>query len=109
MNAYQFYTETYHFTDPKLINVLVENSEKRHYKKGDVIIRIGEKQNDICFMESGIYRGFILDYHGNERTDCFGTNCGKIAMGFEQIVPNTISQITFEMLAEGDFPVFLSR
>ncbi len=103
MDAYRFCREILHFTDPALINALAVNSEKRHYKKGDMIVRIGEKQKDICFMESGISRGYLLDFHGHELTDCFGTRSGEAASGMGLIEPDMVSGMAFEILEEGDF------
>ncbi len=103
MDAYQFYAEILHFSDPALIHDLAENSKKRHYKKGDMIIHIGEIQKDIYFMESGLCRGYLLDLHGNELTDCFGTRCGEVALSPGPFTPDMVSGVAFEMLAEGDF------
>ena len=105
MDAYQFYTETFHLTDPVLINTMVKNSEKRHYRKGDLIVHIGEIQKEICFMESGVFRGYMMDYHGNEMTDCFGNRRGEIAgcMFFGPVAQGLVSSVAFEMLVEGDF------
>lgn len=103
MEACRFYEEILHCTDPALIKDLAENSEKRHYTKGDMIVRIGEKQKEICFMETGAFRGYLLAYHGREMTDCFCSNSGDVALAPGPIMPDMVSDLAFEVLEEGDY------
>lgn len=78
-------------------------TESRYLKKGECIIRAGEIQNDIYFMETGILRGYFLDVNGKEVTDCFGFRSGAPAMAFCQMELDVPSPLTIEMLEDGKF------
>lgn len=42
-----------------------------HLKKGEIILRKGERCNKEFFIEKGIVRGFITDENGNEKSTSF--------------------------------------
>ncbi len=60
MDSYEFFTEIMHITEPALLKDLTGCSRKFHCRKDDRIIDIGEIQNEIFFMESGAFRGYLF-------------------------------------------------
>lgn len=103
MDAYQFYTEVYRLRDSDFVDKLVENSEKKHIGKGKLIVRIGETQKNINFMESGAIRGYFLDYSGKELTDCFACRRGEAIISSMKITPGMKSDLAIEVLRDGEF------
>lgn len=67
------------------------------------MVRIGEVQNDVYFLESGIARGYFLDVNGKDVTDCFGFQCGTAAVSFGQLELNASSPMTIEVLEDCRF------
>lgn len=67
------------------------------------MVRIGEVQNEVYFLETGIARGYFLDVNGKDVTDCFGFRCGTAAVSFSQLELNVPSPMSIEMLEEGNF------
>lgn len=89
--------------DKELIQELVSATDTRYLKKGKFVVRVGEVQNDIYFLETGIARGYFLDVNGKDVTDCFGFRCGTAVVSFGQLELNTPSSMTIEMLEDGSF------
>ena len=98
-----FYRNIFHLKDENLIQELVNVTEIRHLKKGEFVVRIGEVQNDVYFLETGIARGYLLDVNGKDVTDCFGFRCGTAAVSFGQLELDVPSSMTIEMLEDGRF------
>ena len=65
-------------------------------------MKVGEIQNDVYFMESGILRGFFIDTNGREQTDCIRYQCGTVAMPWGELM-QVLSSMTIEMLEKGSF------
>ena len=89
--------------DKELIQELVSATDTRYLKKGEFVVHVGEVQNDIYFLETGIARGYFLDVNGKDVTDCFGFRCGTAVVSFGQLELNTPSSMTIEMLEDGSF------
>ena len=66
ITADDFYRNIFHLKDKNLIYELVKATEIRYLKKGEFVVRIGEVQNDVYFLETGIARGYFLDINGKE-------------------------------------------
>ena len=98
-----FYRNVFHLKDENLIQELVSATEIRHLKKGEFVVRIGEVQNDVYFLETGIARGYFLDVNGKDVTDCFAFQCGTAAVSFGQLEVDVPSSMTIEMLEDGRF------
>jgi CRP-like cAMP-binding protein len=49
-------------------DILVSNCEPMHFKKGEVIMKAGEKQGSIYFIDKGIVRNFVLSSEGEVKT-----------------------------------------
>lgn len=58
---------------------MIDVSEVRQLKKGQHLIRQGEKPTHIYFLISGVIRGFFTDTDGNDITDCIVYRCGDPA------------------------------
>lgn len=89
--------------DDELIQKLVAMTEVRNLKKGEFVVRVGEVQNDVYFLISGIARGYFLDMNGKDVTDCFSFKCGSTVVSFGQLELNIPSPMTIEILEEGEF------
>ena len=103
ITAYDFYQSIFCLKDKDLIKELVSATDIRHLKKGEFVVRIGEVQKDVYFLETGIARGYFLDINGKDVTDCFGFRCGTAAVSFGQLELNAPSPMTIEMLEDGNF------
>ena len=64
-------------SDEALIRQAMQVICIRELKKGECLVRQGECLTDLCFLIKGVVRGFLLDYQGNEMTDCFGFKPGQ--------------------------------
>lgn len=102
ITSYEFFHNVYQLQNKEVLQTLDRFSEKRYLKKGDFIVRAGEMQDAVYFMESGILRGFFTDTDGKEQTDCIRYQCGTVAMGSGKLVP-ALSQMSIEMLEGGVF------
>jgi CRP-like cAMP-binding protein len=49
-------------------DILVSNCEPMHFKKGEVIMKAGEKQGSIYFIDKGIVRNYVLSQEGEVKT-----------------------------------------
>ena len=64
---FKLYIAPFGFSD-KDFNVLIEYCEPMHFKKGEVIMKAGEKQGSIYFIDKGIVRNFVLSSEGEVKT-----------------------------------------
>ena len=99
----EFYLNVFGLRDQGLIQEFVKATEIRHLKKGEFVVRIGEVQNDVYILETGIARGFFLDVNGKDITDCFVFQCGSVAIAFNQLELDVPSPMTIEMIEDGNF------
>lgn len=103
MTAYEFYTEVFGLKNEQNIQNLVDVTEYRYLKKGEYLVRVGEVLNDVCFLESGILRGYFIDVNGKEVTDCFCFQSGSPAMTFSKLEENVQSKMTIQMIQPSGF------
>lgn len=103
MNVYEFYRDICCLTNNELIQELAAATSFTHLKKSEFVVRIGEVQNDVYFLISGIARGYFLDLNGREVTDCFNFKCGAPAVPSGQLQIDSLSPMTIEMLEDSDF------
>lgn len=103
MNVYEFFNNIYHINNEKILQEIVKISDVRHLKKGQFVIHVGEKQSDIYFLDSGIFRGFFLDLNGKEITDCICYRRGTVAMSSYRMEPNKPSPMAIEVLEDCRF------
>jgi CRP-like cAMP-binding protein len=64
---FKLYIAPFGFSE-KDFNVLIEYCEPMHFKKGEVIMKAGEKQGSIYFIDKGIVRNFVLSSDGEVKT-----------------------------------------
>ena len=67
--------------DEKLLYELNGISEIRNFSKGEILVRVGDNQEEIFLLIEGIIRGFLNDSEGREFTDCFEFEPGSPAVG----------------------------
>lgn len=103
ITADDFYRNVFHLKDENLIQELVNATEIRYLKKGEFVVRIGEAQNEVYFLETGIARGYFLDVNGKDITDCFGFQCGTAVVSFGQLELNVQSSLSIEVLEDAKF------
>lgn len=103
MTADEFYRNILCLENKKLIYDLISSTEIRHLKKGEFVVHIGEVQNDIYFMESGIARTFFLDTNGKEVTECFSFRCGTAVLSMNRLEQNCPSPMAIEVIEDGFF------
>lgn len=80
MEIMTYLHETLGLPKEVLTKPLLEVTEVRTLKKGELLIRQGEEQSHVTFLVNGILRGFFLDAGGQEVTDCFAFRSGMSAM-----------------------------
>lgn len=102
ITSYEFFTNIYHISDEEVLRIFVNSTVKRHLKKGEFVVKPGEIQKDVYFMEYGILRGYFFDANGRELTDCIRFQCGTAALAAGELNPAP-SPMAIEMLAEGSF------
>lgn len=100
MTAYEFYRNILHITNEELIREFADVTQIKILKKGEFVVHMGEVLNDVCFMETGIARGYFLDANGKEVTDCFSFKCGSAVMPNSQLEMDIPSHIAIEMLED---------
>ena len=75
-----FYQSILQLADEALVDRAVKCSEVKMLKQGDYLIRQGEVPTHMYFLLSGVLRGFLLDLHGKDMTDCIVFRCGDAVM-----------------------------
>lgn len=103
MGVYNFFRDVCMIKDEQLLQELINTAEYKFKKKGNFIVRVGEAQNEVWLMESGIARGYFLNSNGKEVTDCFIFKPGSAAMAISELKPGLHSPLTIEMLEDGYF------
>lgn len=98
MEITELLEEILKISDPQLISQIADISELKKYSKKQILVQEGQPLSHLQFLVSGILRGFFLDIHGRDITDCFGYQPGAVAMSaFALDAP---SPITIETLTE---------
>lgn len=103
MTADEFYRNVFHLENRELIYKLISATEIRYLKKGEFVVHIGEIQDDIYFLESGIARGYFLDENGKEVTESFSFRCGTAVVSINHLELNCPSPMAIEMIEGGHF------
>ncbi len=84
-------------TDRELLSKIMDVIYIRELKKGELLVKSGNRPAGLCFLCSGVLRGFFLDYQGNEVTDCFAFQFGATAMPYADFnQPSPISIVAVE-------------
>ena len=102
MELERLFGEICQISDPILVARLVETAQVTTLKKGQLLIRQGERQGNLFFLLHGILRGYFLDTRGRDITDCFAFEFGAPAMPsfeFGESAPINIETITDSELA----------
>ena len=81
MDISDFAKTTFSLTDPEFLAALKQKGTIRKVPKGTRLFSAGEPQTKLPFVLSGLLRGFLLDQHGTDTTDCFLCRKGEAAMG----------------------------
>lgn len=82
VEAKEFFVNILHVSSPDLLHDLLNITEHRRIRAGELLVREGERQREFPFLIKGILRGFYLDINGHDITDCFGFCCGTPAMSY---------------------------
>lgn len=54
-----------------LLKNIIEFSKKKVFKKGELILRMGEPMSKVYFITKGIARSYYIDMQGNDLTKNF--------------------------------------
>lgn len=88
----EFYREVMHLHDETLISQLCAFSRFVELKKNNILIDVGEVPSRLCLLKSGGLRGYYLDEHKHEVTDCFCSAPGDALMpGFDLEKPSALT------------------
>lgn len=115
MKVVDFFTETLHLSDNNLISELVKKSSIKTIKKGEYLIRQGQRAEHIFFLVDGICRGFFVDINGKDITDCLIYKCGApiiASSDFSVSAPiaiETLTKSTVVCITVFDFNELLDR
>ena len=96
----EFYRKVLEIDDAELLDLLLSITQTRRLERKELLIRMGEAQEQIVFLVSGFLRGFLLNDEGREITDCFGIWPGTAAMGAFAL--HEPSPISIEALTEAE-------
>lgn len=77
MCVFDFYKENLGIEDPGLIDLLASKTQRKHLRKGELLVQEGTTPAEIYFLFKGIIRGFFIDANGRDTTDCIVFECGK--------------------------------
>lgn len=81
-----------------LLKNIMELSKKKVFKKGELILRMGEPMSKVYFIIKGIARSYYIDMQGNDVTKSFIKEY-DFCIG-ESLFSNTISEEGFEALED---------
>ena len=81
-----------------LLKNIMELSKKKVFKKGELILRMGEPMSKVYFIIKGIARSYYIDMQGNDVTKSFIKEY-DFCVG-ESLFSNTISEEGFEALED---------
>ncbi len=81
-----------------LLKNIMELSKKKVFKKGELILRMGEPMSKVYFIIKGIARSYYIDMQGNDVTKSFMKEY-DFCIG-ESLFSNTISEEGFEALED---------
>ena len=81
-----------------LLKNIMELSKKKVFKKGELILRMGEPMSKVYFIIKGIARSYYIDMQGNDVTKSFMKEY-DFCIG-ESLFSNTISEEGFETLED---------
>lgn len=95
-----YFKEYLGLSDKMLIDAIMHTAYIEHYEKGEILLHQGEIPEGICFLVSGVLRGYFLDKDGDDITDCFGYRLGTAAMPYADIAQ--ASPITIEAMEPSD-------
>lgn len=101
MDTRDFFKNILSINDEWLVDQLMDITTSIHVKKGEFLIREGEKQKDFIFLVHGIFRGYYLDSNGKEITECIGFESGT--PGMSVAINNEVSPISIEALVPCEF------
>ncbi len=88
----KFLQEQVGVTDPYIMDAVMRTVSVRVVRKGEYLLEQGQPPIGLCFLLSGLLRGFFVSYDGKDVTDCFGYKFGTIAMPFGNMMkPSPIS------------------
>lgn len=98
MNPVDFLKDILHITDEQLLRKMTTLCEVRTIKKGEWLIRQGQKPIRLYFLIEGIFRGSFIGVNGKDMTDCIVATCGMPLMANSDICG--IAQIGIEALTK---------
>ena len=81
-----------------LLKNIMELSKKKVFKKGELILRMGEPMSKVYFITKGIARSYYIDMQGNDVTKSFMKEY-DFCVG-ESLFSNTVSEEGFEALED---------
>lgn len=96
-----FYQDILGISDEKLLRLLCDATDIRHFAKGELLISVGEHQTDMLFLRNGVVRGFYFDAEGRDITDCLITKSGLSIMSCFD-VNQAFALVNVETLVETD-------
>lgn len=85
-------------SDEGIVQDLLREAKIEHWKKGSMILEVGEPQTQVSFLVEGILRGFVVDINGKDITDCFAFRYGDVVTGCNEF--GEPSQINIEALTD---------
>lgn len=71
MEAKEFFSMALNIEDDAIISDVASASSFIHVQQGELLLREGERQQEMWFLVNGIIRFFYFDVNGQEITDCF--------------------------------------
>ena len=95
-----FYRENFGIQSQNLLDWAIRHTTVRTLEKGEPLIHAGEPQRELCFLCSGVLRGFAVDKNGQDTTVCFSATPGDALIGGMDIQGN--APLNIEALEESE-------
>ena len=95
--ATSFFRNTLCITEQDILQDLCTVVRIEHFKKGDLLLEIGEHQKRLYFLLKGFLRGFTVEENGHDITDFLAFRQGTLIMGSKDSISG-ISQVNIEAL-----------
>ncbi|HIX12958.1 MAG TPA: Crp/Fnr family transcriptional regulator [Candidatus Anaerofilum faecale] len=107
MRIEEFLRDFLDITDKALVDLVCTSGNVKQLRKGELLIRQGEKPTYIYLTVAGVFRGCFMDANGKDITDCFVFKPGlpvmpsydltaPAAVGIEALTPAQVLSIPME-------------
>ena len=106
LKKYKKFISKYISINPIEWTLIKSKLKIEHYKKGDVILHLGDVCKKLMFINSGLARGYMIDENGKDHTwviyfnDSNAHMTNLFVVDYESFVNQKASQLTIDVLED---------